>query len=245
MLCGMSEGAETESAREPEAAPRPAANRNEFQLPWVGEGHRTDKVLLFLIAFSGIFRLATMPLVPVLIADHTVLLAMFRGSATAVVTMGAQVRTGDEHLLVALFAGLPGLMIFDPVFWWAGRRWGQNAITMMLGRSRNPEKQLKRLARFTARFGWLAVLTGYVGPIPVLLIAVAVGFGGMSLRTYLILDAIACLLWLGLLVGLGYAIGQSAVDAVEAFSRYALWISLGLVVVIVGRQIWAGTRAPR
>ncbi|MGQ0846244.1 MAG: DedA family protein [Sporichthyaceae bacterium] len=214
----------------------------DYGLPWVGPGHRADKILLFLIAFSGLFRLATMPLVPVLIADHTVLLALFRGSATAVVTMGAQVRTGEEHLAVALFAGLIGLMIFDPVFWWAGRRWGQNAITMLLGRSRNPEKQLRRLHRLTEKYGWLAVLTGYIGPIPVPLIAVAVGFGGMKLRTYLILDAIAAMLWLSLLVALGYSIGQDAIDVVEAIAKYALWISIGLVVVIVGRQIWSATR---
>ncbi len=239
----MSEGAEPEPAREPETPPRRAAS-NEFQLPWVGEGHRADKILLFLIAFSGIFRLATMPLVPVMISDHTVLLALIRGSATAVVTLGAQVNTGQEHLLVALFAGLPGLMIFDPVFWWAGKRWGENAFTMLLGRSKNPEKQKQRLARLTAKYGWFAVLIGYIGPIPVMLIAVAVGFGGMSLRTYILLDIIAAMLWLGLLVGLGYAIGQSAIDTVEAISRYALWISLGLIVIIVGRQIWTQTRKP-
>lgn len=233
----MSDEAGPEAPREPNRA---AAS--DFQLPWVGPGHRNDKIILFLIAFSGIFRLATMPLVPVMIADHTVWLAVIRGSATAVVTLGAQVRTGDEHLIVALLAGLPGLMIFDPVFWWAGKRWGANAFTMLIGRTRNPEKQLARLQRLTAKYGWFAVLIGYVGPIPVFLIAVAVGFGGMKLRTYLILDIIAALLWLGLLVGLGYAIGQSAIDTVEAVSRYALWITLGLVAVIVGRQIWAGAR---
>lgn len=234
----MSDEAGFAAAREPE---RPAA-APEFQLPWVGPGHRADKILLFLIAFSGLFRLATMPLVPLLIADHTVWLAVIRGSATAVVTLGAQVRTGDEHLLVALLAGLPGLMIFDPVFWWAGKRWGENAFHLLVGRMRNPDKQLARLHRLTERYGWVAVLIGYIGPIPVFLIAAAVGWGGMKLRTYIILDIIAALLWLGLLVGLGYAIGQSAVDTVEAISRYALWLTLALVVFIVVRQVWVSSR---
>lgn len=241
----MSEGAEPESAREPETAARPRANPNEFQLPWVGEGHRIDKILLFLIAFSGLYGLATIPLVPIMIADHTVLLALIRGSSTAIVTLGAQVRIGEEHLIVALLAGLPGLMMFDWVFWLAGKRWGENAITLLLGRMKDPEKQHRRLRRITAKYGWLAVLTAYIGPIPKQLIAVAVGFGGMRLRTFLILNTIACLLWLGLLVALGYAIGQDAIDVVKAVSRYALWITLGLVVLIVGRQVWLATRAPR
>lgn len=237
----MSEEAGPAAPREPDEA----AAASEFHLPWVGPGHRADKIILFLIAFSGIFRLATMPLVPVMIADHTVWLALIRGSATAVVTLGAQVRTGEEHLIVALLAGLPGLMIFDPVFWWAGRRWGEGAFTMLLGRTRNPQKQMDRLHRLTAKYGWFAVLIGYIGPIPVFLIAAAVGFGGMKLRTYVILDIIAALLWLGLLVGLGYAIGQSAIDTVEAIARYALWITVGLIVVIVARQVWAsGRRRP-
>jgi len=39
-------------------------------------------------------------------------------------------------------------------------------------------------------------------------------------------------LWIAVNVGLGYAIGQSAVDVAKAISHYALYVTIGLVVVV-------------
>jgi membrane protein DedA with SNARE-associated domain len=64
----------------------------------------------------------------------------------------------------------------------------------------------------------------------------------MRLTTFLILDLIGSLLWIGLGVGLGYAIGQRAVDVAHAISHYALWATIALVVAVVGRQMWVGSR---
>ena len=45
-------------------------------------------------------------------------------------------------------------------------------------------------------------------------------------------------MWVPLIVGLGYAIGQRAVDVAHGVSRYALLITVGLIVAIVARQVW-------
>jgi membrane protein DedA with SNARE-associated domain len=57
-----------------------------------------------------------------------------------------------------------------------------------------------------------------------------------------VLDAIGALLWVGLLVGLGYAIGQRAVDVAKGVSHYALAATVALIVVIIARQLWVGRR---
>lgn len=214
-------------------------------VPWVGHAQRVDKLLLGLMAFSGIYYLITTPLVAPLIGHHPVLLALIRGSATAVITLGALARTGHGSLLVAVVAGLPGTILFDWIFWWAGRRWGDNALMMMFRRGRNPAKRIDRVKRISHRYGWLAVLTGYIIPIPVQLIAMTVGLGGMSLGLYVILDAIGALIWLGLLAGLGYWIGQSAVNVADAVSRYSLRVTLVLMVIIMARQGWAARNKAR
>jgi membrane protein DedA with SNARE-associated domain len=71
----------------------------------------------------------------------------------------------------------------------------------------------------------------------------------MRLSVFLLLDLIGSLLWIGLCVGLGYAIGQSAVDVAKAVSHYALYLTIALVVVIFVRQAWMAnrqqSRAPR
>jgi membrane-associated protein len=214
------------------------------QLPW-GDGHaeRTDRFLIAAIALSSLYLLAWIPLTPVLVADHPVLLELFKGSMSGMVTMGAKARIGESSIVVAVLAAIPGLMIFDWIYWWAGRRWGRNAIDLFVGSHPKAAARTVRLERLIHRFGWVAIVIAYFQPVPNVLIYAAAGWTGMRLRTFLILDLIGCLLWIALCVGLGYAIGQDAVDVAKAVGRYALWVTLGLVAVIVARQMWAARRS--
>ena len=184
------------------------------QLPWEGRPQRADVVLMSLIAFSGAYGLLLLPAVPSLVGTHPVLLELFRGSMTSMVTMGALARVGEASLLVAILAAIPGSMMFDWLYWWAGRRWG-----------------------------WLAVATAYLLPIPSVLVYAAVGWTGMRLAVFLLWDLVGALLWILLVVGLGYAIGQRAVDVAHAVSHYALALTVLLVVAIVARQVWVARRA--
>jgi len=83
----------------------------------------------------------------------------------------------------------------------------------------------------------------YVLPIPSALIYAAVGWTGMRLRVFILLDLIGTAMWVGLNVGLGYLIGQSAVDIAKGISRYALYFTLALVVVVVVVQVRRSTRS--
>jgi len=214
------------------------------QLPW-GDGHaeRADRFLIAAIALSSLYLLAWIPLTPVLVADHPVLLELFKGSLAGMVTMGAKARIGEASIVVAVLAAIPGLMIFDWIYWWAGKRWGRNAIDLFIGNHPKAAARTARLERLIHRFGWLAIVIAYFQPVPGVLIYAAAGWTGMRLRTFLILDLIGTLLWIALCVGLGYAIGQDAVDVAKAVGRYALWVTLGLVVVIIGRQWWVARRS--
>src|SRR3954453_22076445 len=207
------------------------------QLPW-GDGHaeRPDPFLIAAIALSSLYLLAWIPLTPVLVADHPVLLELVKGSLSGMVTMGAMARIGDASIVVAVLAAIPGLMIFDWIYWWAGRRWGRNAIDLFIGNHPKAAARTARLEKVIARFGWLAIVIAYFPPVPNVLIYAAAGWTGMRLRTFLILDLIGCLLWIALCVGLGYAIGQDAVDVAKAVSRYALYLTIVLVVVVFVRQ---------
>ncbi|GGX17554.1 hypothetical protein [Streptomyces noursei] len=52
----------------------------------------------------------------------------------------------------------------------------------------------------------------------------------MGLPTFLFLNLIGAAAWTGLYTGLGYAIGQPAVDIAETISEQAVWISLAVIV---------------
>jgi membrane-associated protein len=212
------------------AAPQP--------LPWEGKPARADVILLAGITLSGIYALALLPLTPSLVGSHPVWLELVRGSMTAMVTMGALARTGHASLWVAVLAAIPGCMAWDWLFWWAGRRWGARAVALFVGNPPKAAQRTARLERFMERFGGFAVVIAYFTPVPQALIYVAAGWSGMKLITFLILDLIGTLLWIGLMVGLGYAIGQRAVDVAHAISHYSLWLTIALVVLVFARQFY-------
>jgi len=220
------------------------------QLPW-GDGHaeRADRFLIAAIALSSLYLLAWIPLTPVLVADHPVLLELFKGSLAGMVTMGAKARIGEASIFVAVLAAIPGLMMFDWIFWWAGKRWGRRVIDLFLGNHPKAAKRTAQLEKLIHRYGWIMVVIAYFQPVPNPLIYAAAGWTGMRFWVFMVLDLIGSLLWIALCVGLGYAIGQSAVDIAKAVSHYALYATIALVVVIFARQAWlanrAQSRAPR
>lgn len=216
------------------AEPAPAPG-----LPWDGRAQTADKVILVAIVASGLYALLLIPVVPALVGSHPLLLELISGSTVATVTMGAFARVGEASLAVAVLAALPGCMMFDWAFWWAGRRWGHRALELMLGRSGNrvrARRTTARLERLAHRFGWLGVVLAYYLPVPSVLIYATAGLSGMRLRTFLLLDLLGTLLWIGMLVGLGYALGQRAVDVVHKVDHYSLYLSVGLIAVVIVLQ---------
>jgi membrane-associated protein len=218
------------------------ASRDARQLtPWEGRAEGADKLILATMALAGVLPLALAPLVPALVASHPALLELIRGSTASIVNMGARARIGQASIAEAVLLAVPSLMMFDWVFWWAGRRWGDRVFVWMLG-GPNPrnERRLARLHRLEARFGPVAVVLAYLLPVPTVLIYAAVGDGGMRLWAFLILDVLGTLLWTSLLAAAGWQLGQTAVDVADAVAHYALWVTLGLVVVIT---VWRAARS--
>jgi membrane protein DedA with SNARE-associated domain len=207
-----------------------------------GRGERADTTIALLLGLFVLYALAMWPLVPALIGSHPLLLEILSGSAVAEVTVGAHSRLGELPVWCAVVAGVPGSMMFDWVFWWAGRRWGDRALHLVLGRDASPggmarrEARAARLERMAERFGPATVVLAYYLPLPTLLIYVAAGLSGMRLRTFLVLDVVGTLLWVGPIVGLGYAIGQPAVDVVDRIEHYSTFLAFGAAVVVIGLQ---------
>jgi len=205
-------------------------------LPFHGRGERADWIILGGIALSGLVPLAMLPLVPALLSSHPALLELLRGSTASIINMGARARIGEASVVEAVVLGVPSLMMFDWLFWWAGRRWGDGVFVWLLGGAGpKTEQRLERLHRAERRFGPFAVVLAYLLPIPSPLVYAAVGEGGMRLGVFLVLDVLGTLLWTGLLAAAGYAFGRSAVDVADAVAQYGLWVTLALVVIVAVR----------
>lgn len=212
--------------------------------PWGETAVRTDTAIAALIGLYVAYSLALWPLVPALIGSHPLMLEVVSGSTLAEVTVGAHSRLGELPVWLAVLAGVPGTMMFDWVFWWAGRRWGDRAVHLLLGNASSPrgvarrEARAARLAHMAERFGSAAIVPAYYLPLPTVLIYAASGLTGMRLRTFMALDMVGTLLWVGPVVGLGYAIGPPAVDVVHRVDHYATLLTIVLALAVIG---W-GTR---
>src|SRR4051794_16150858 len=210
------------------------APRGRLPLPWDGRMERADRIIVAGIALSGIYSLALLPLFPVLGSTHPALLELVRGSPASIVNMGARARIGEASFLLAVVLAVPTVMMFDWLFWWAGRRWGEGVFVWLLGGDTpRTRRRLARVRWLERRFGPFAVVLADILPIPSALVYAAVGDGGMRLWVFLVLDVMGTLLWTGLLATLGYELGRGAVDVTNAISHYSLWITLALVAAII------------
>jgi membrane-associated protein len=225
----------------PEAATAARHSRpptwDDPRLPWAGPPGRADIVCWAGIVLSGLYYWALLPLVAPLVGTHPVLLEVLNGNTAAIISAAAFARVGHGTLVVVLLAAIPGLMKFDILYWWAGRLWGERIIAILSGRRSRGGRYMARVQRWGRKFTWPAVIVAPFLPIPTAIIYVVVAWAGMRLVTFLILDAIGSLLWAGMLAGLGYELGHHAVVVAQTVSRYGLWISIPLVVMIVFFQV--------
>ena len=215
----------------------PASQRPDHGLPWTGQPRAADILCWAGITLSGIYYLVLLPFRAELIGTHPVVLELLNGSTEAIVAGAAFARVGHGTLLVVLLAAIPGLLKFDPLFWWAGRLWGERAVALMGGRRNRGQRYVSRVRRWGRKFTWPAIVLAPFLPIPNAIIYIIAGWDGVSLLTFLVLDLIGTMLWAGMLAGLGYALGHHAVVVAQAISRYGLWFSIAIIALIIASQV--------
>jgi membrane protein DedA with SNARE-associated domain len=224
--------AKAESDAAAAAAPQKADPWNDPRLPWQGKPRTADILCWLGIVLSGLFYWALLPVRVSLVGTHPVVADLLNGSTESIISAAAFARAGNGTLALVLLAAIPGLMKFDILYWWAGRLWGERFLIALPGR-RRIAKQMARVRRSGRKFTWPAVLVSSFLPIPRAIIFVIVGWAGMRLVTFLVLDLIGVLLWASTLAGLGYALGHNAVVAARAVSHYSLWFTIGIVALSV------------
>ena len=233
---GRDEGGTEDKVTHPDRSasePSGARERTAGKRPWAGRPDRADLACWAGLIVSGVYGVLLTPVRPLLIARHPMLLELLGGSMSAMVAAGAFARVEQTPVIFAVLAGVPGCMLFDPFYWWAGRRWGRTLLEMIAG-----PRAVLRGERAFRRYGPVAIVLGYFLPIPVTIIYAFAGSSGMRLRRFVLLDAAGTLLWAATLVGLGYGLGSGAVAVAKEVSHYGLVISLVLSAVVVGPALW-------
>ena len=204
-------------------------------VPWDIPMSRGDKVLVFSTLGIMVLMLLSLPLRPFLVASHPVALSFVTGSLSAIGAGAAFARIGEVALPLVIVAGVVGMIKVDWLFWLAGRRWGPKVVTFFA-----PGDGAQRfVAKVRSWPRWampLVVVAAALPGIPAVAVFALAGLGRMRLATFLLFDAIGAALMTGLVAGLGYGLGQYAVDVVLAVDKYALYVSLVLIVFVAYRS---------
>ena len=219
----------TSSKEQTRRQPRNAADFRRY-VPWQGPATRTDVTLIGAILGVVGLGLAIRPLKPFLIASHPVLLEFATGDLVAIGAAAAFARIDQAPLWVVIAAGAIGMVKFDWLTWWAGRQWGAGIIRIF-----TTSEQAQRLAAKATEWNpWilrLAVVIAVLPGIPTAVVYAVAGWSRMRLATFLLLDFVGAVLMTALVAGLGYSLGQRAVDVVLQIDRYASAVSLTMIVV--------------
>jgi membrane-associated protein len=225
------------------AAPHgPAASLEEIPQrwrPWHGRPRARDLLCLTAIVASMVYSVAMIPLTPLLIASHPLLLEMVAGSNTSVLAGGAFAEVHGTPPVVVVAAALPAMMRSDWILWWAGRLWGQR-IVERLGRH-NPRIMLaaRRRSRLAAPLVALAAFlpAGTQSPL-----YAAAGWLGLPLPLFLLADAVGTAVWVSLLTALGYLLGRDGVVMAGLISRYALAAICASILAAAAPYAWRAWR---
>ena len=198
--------------------------------PWQGPATRVDVALMGTILAVVALGLVLRPLEPFLLASHPVALEFLTGDLTAIGAAAAFARIGEAPLWLVVVAGAVGMVKLDWLTWWTGRRWGGGIIRMFT--------TSERAQRFAARAAelnpWIlraAVVLAVLPGVPTAVVYAMAGWARMRLATFLLLDLAGALLMTGLVAGLGYGLGQRAVDLVLLIDRYASVASLTMIIL--------------
>ena len=149
-----------------ETGPETAHRWDDPRLPWAGRPRKVDIACWAAITASGLYFLLLLPFRAELVGTHPLVLEVLNGSTEAIVAGAAFARVGHGTLLAVVLAAIPGVMKFDPLYWWAGTLWGERAVALLGGRRNRGQRYISRVKRWGRKFTWPVIVIAPFLPIP-------------------------------------------------------------------------------
>ena len=223
-----------------------ASAATEEDLRTAGRWRRWQDVLIIgPIVANTIYYYVGLPLNAFLLGTHPVLLEFIRGSTVSMLAAGGFARVGKVALPAALFAPVLISMWTDPCYFYAGRRYGRRIIEYYERNDARWRKRIARGERFFRKFGlWTVVFAPFL-PVPSALFYLGAGEAGMPFLLFLLADLAGQLLYIAMIVAIGWFVGQHAVDVAQSITHYAWWILGGTIVLVIVYSIWSSWTSSR
>ena len=158
--------------------------------------------------------------------------------------------TGQNRFsfVLVLIATTLGSLIGALVLYGIGLAIGQRRVNRLVERYGHwalltPE-DLTRSENWFDRYGPVAVFTGRLVPVVRSLVSIPAGYRRMPLGQFLLLTGFGSALWNGVLVGLGWALGENWHD-IEEYVGWLQYVVIAVAAFLVLRFVWQRLRARR
>ncbi|HEY7250758.1 MAG TPA: DedA family protein [Methylomirabilota bacterium] len=145
---------------------------------------------------------------------------------------GYLAQRGDLRLTGVIVAGVLAAVIGDNLGYWAGRRYGQEALERYGRYVWITPTRLQRATAAMARYGGLAVFAARFVPGVRTLAGPVAGATGMRPLTFVAGNALGALTYVPYAVGLGYALGYGAGHAIERVIGRAEPVFVAAIAVV-------------
>jgi len=188
-------------------------------------------------------------------ADHGVWLVFFNvlvvqlgvpvPAYPTMIVAGALVARGELPAAAVILAALSAALVADFAWYLLGRKHGRSVLNALCRMSLSPDACVRQTEAIFTRFGMRALvaskfITGFSTVAPPL-----VGVMRVPPRTFLVYDALGCLLWVGSAVGIGlvfHGAVESALEFLAGLGRGALVLAGGALVLFVLYKWWQRQR---
>ena len=154
------------------------------------------------------------------------------------VAAGATMATGWSDVFTMTLAAALGATSGDHVWYAAGRLGAGDRITALYCRLSLASGRCEQRARSRfERFGPLAIVIGrFVAGVRFVAAPLA-GSGAMSYPRYLLYELLGALVWSGLLIALGYALGTPGRALMARFGSGPI-LAILIALTMLGRIVW-------
>lgn len=143
-----------------------------------------------------------------------------------------------EHLVLLFASVLLGCYFSAGCAFWLGRLAGKQLLRLPFFAKLLPEKRLERMRSFYERRGFATLLVGRFIPFGMRnAIFMAAGMSRFSFSRFLLMDVVACSLWVSTLFVLFYTLGQNYQEIWEGLKTWNLIIFSAFSVTGIG-WIW-------
>ncbi len=170
-------------------------------------------------------------------ADRDVsLLILLRPGRPEVLLAGFRIRGGDANVVQIFLAYLPLGIASAWGFFWLGRLYADRFRGDTPGWLARvvPQEVFEKLQVLLRKRGPGLAVIGRVAGLPPTILAAAAAVSDVPARKYLVADFVGAVINFSIIVGLGFALG-------ETYERAGPWITGASLVMVVGVSMWIQT----